>query len=123
MNTNLPSQFIEESTKLGSLGDACIRLGNLSLEISSCSFERAKDGRKWVVSPKNFVTFIIQHTRAKSIALSLRGNPDEYANFSSIKIKAGQNGYSETKIEALHQVGDAEKCICRAWEIYQSRTR
>lgn len=89
------------------------------------TFERK--GRRWVPS-ENFVTFTIQYAQSQNIAISLRGNPSEFAEFEELKLKEGMGhgAYSECITDSPKQLPAVALCIKRAYEIYnkgRSRTK
>lgn len=78
-----------------------------------------KQGRRWVGS-ENFVTFTIQHSKARSIAISLRGNPSEFPSFNELPLKAGMGygAYTECTVKKPRQLPAVAMCIQRAYELY-----
>ena len=76
-------------------------------------------GNRWVVRPNNFVTFEPHYKRALNIAVSLRGNPSEFAELPELSIKEGMAGYSEYIITKPNQLAAAAFYIRRAHELYQ----
>jgi len=83
----------------------------------------AKEGKRWVFNP-NFVTFHVQHARAKSIAVTLRGNPQEFPRRPELELKADRPGYSIFRLESPDQQAAASEYIKRAAELYkQGRSR
>ncbi|WP_456426121.1 hypothetical protein [Rhodocaloribacter sp.] len=85
-----------------------------------------KSGNRWVMRPNNFVTLEPHYQRALNIAISLRGNPDEFADFPELPLKEGMHGYSECSVTESRQLAAATFYIRRAKEIYErgrSRTQ
>lgn len=81
-----------------------------------------KKGRRWVLEP-NFVTFQIQHARARNVAVTLRGNPDEFSQRPDLNLKADQAGYSIFRLETADQLNSASDYILRAAELYKQGRR
>ena len=79
-----------------------------------------KKGRRWVGS-KNFVTFTIQHSRAKNITISLRGNPKEFPSFKELPLKAGMGygAYTECTLKKPRQLPAVALCIQYAYELFK----
>jgi len=71
---------------------------------------------RWVAEP-NLVTFDVHWKRAKNIALSLRGNPEEFQHSELLAIKPGMGGYSECTITHVGQLAAAASYVSRAAEI------
>lgn len=106
---------IAKISKLKNLGLALVDFAE-SL-FSGTQFEA--HGDRWVARPNNFVTFEVHWARAKNIALSLRGNPDEFVSLPELPLKAGMAGYSECKISSSRQLAAASSYIARAAELYE----
>ncbi len=81
----------------------------------------AKKSRRWVPS-KNFVTFTIQSARAQTIALSLRGHPEEFPDKlrEVLRLRAGRgNGaYSDATLRSPKQLPAAAWYIQVAHALY-----
>lgn len=79
-----------------------------------------KKGRRWVGS-ENFVTFTIQHSRAKNIAISLRGSPNELPKLKELPLKAGMGhgAYTECTLKKPRQLPAVALCIQYAHELYK----
>lgn len=75
-------------------------------------------GYRWVVRPNNFVTLEPHYIRALNIAVSLRGNPSEFAELPELPLKKGMAGYSECSITTPGQLAAASLYIRRASELY-----
>lgn len=107
-----------EMRKLGVLAEAGCALVVYAESIADGGkFELS--GNRWVVRPNNFVTFEPHYQRALNIAVSLRGNPSEFAEFPELPLKQGMAGYSECSITNPNQLAAAAFYVRRAHEIYQ----
>jgi len=113
-----------EMKKLGPLADIGAALVAYAESIADGGkFELS--GNRWVVRPNNFVTFEPHYQRALNIAVSLRGNPNEFAKLPELPLKEGMAGYSECSITQANQLAAAAFYIRRAHELYhrgRSRT-
>ncbi|MDR7033235.1 hypothetical protein [Mesorhizobium sp. BE184] len=79
---------------------------------------------KWRPTAENFVTIKPQWKQAKSLAVTLRGEPAEFEASSSLDIKKDQNGYSAFRLEVASQIADAFVAIKRAHVLFErGRTR
>lgn len=104
--------------KLGSLSEIGVALAAYAENIADGGkFERS--GNRWVVRPNNFVTFEPHYKRTLNIAVSLRGNPKEFAEFPELPLKEGMAGYSECTITKPNHLAAAAFYIRRAQELYQ----
>ncbi|QLE97786.1 hypothetical protein [Neptunomonas phycophila] len=107
-----------EMKKLGILADVGAALVTYSESIAEGGkFELS--GSRWVVRPNNFVTFEPHYLRVLNIAVSLRGNPSEYAELPELPLKQGMSGYSECTITKPDQLAAAAFYIRRAYELFQ----
>ena len=107
-----------EMKKLGTLADVGAALVAYAESIADGGkFELS--GNRWVVRPNNFVTFEPHYQRALNIAVSLRGNPSEFAELSELPLKEGMAGYSECSITKPSQLAAAAFYVRRAHELYQ----
>ncbi|WP_206486579.1 hypothetical protein [Thalassotalea sp. G2M2-11] len=105
---------------LNELGDLSI-VGLAIADYSESIADNGKfelNGKRWVIRPNNFVTLEPHWKRAKNIAISLRGNPSEFAEFKELPLKEGMSGYSECTITTPNQLAAAAFYIRRAQEIY-----
>jgi len=80
-------------------------------------FEQDSQGR-WVPRPDNFVTIKVQ-PQAKNLAVTLRGNPNEFLNHDELSIRQDQNGYSIFRLSKPSQLNAAADYVFRAAEIYR----
>jgi len=120
----IPLEMIQEADRLESLSHTCKALAEFAQAISGSTFQR--EGKQWVARPDNFVTLTIQYARAQNIAVSIRGNPNEFRTDPalSVEVKPGMAGYSSFSIEHVRHLAGAADCIERAWTIFQrGRTR
>lgn len=86
------------------------------------SFDQDNHGR-WVARPENFVTLRVQ-PQAENIAITLRGNPNEFLEFDALELSQDQEGYSIFRISDPSQLRAAAVYISRAAELYRrGRTR
>lgn len=99
------------------------------IEAISPGVEFKKKGRRWVPS-ENFVTISVQAARARSIAFSLRGHPDEFPDAlrQSLPLKKGmgRGAYSECTLKNPSQLPAVAWYIQQAHQLYSkgsSRTR
>ncbi|WP_274061511.1 hypothetical protein [Vibrio parahaemolyticus] len=107
-----------EMKKLGTLAVVGTALASYAESIADGGkFELS--GNRWVVRPDNFVTFEIHYQRTLNIAVSLRGNPCEFAEFLELPLKKGMGGYSECSITKPCQLAAAAFYVRRAHELYQ----
>lgn len=116
----------EEINKIHSLRNAGLAFVDYVEALSPGILFKLK-GRRWVPS-ENFVAFTIQHARSQNIAISLRGNPGEFAPFKELKLKKGmgRGSYTECIFDSPIQLPAVALCIQRAFEIYNkggSRTK
>ena len=108
----------DEMKKLGALAEVGVALVIYAESIADGGkFELS--GNRWVVRPNNFVTLEPHYQRALNIAVSLRGNPSEFAEFQELSLKEGMAGYSECSITKPSQLAAAAFYIRRAYELYQ----
>lgn len=77
-------------------------------------------GKRWVPS-QNFVTFTVQHAKARNIVISLRGNPNEFLGFNEIELREGMGhgAYSECTLNSVRQLPAVAMHIRTAHEIYK----
>ena len=75
------------------------------------------EGKRWVYEP-NFVTFTVQWQRAKSIVITLRGNPLEFALSPRLELKKDRPGYSICRVTSPARLAAAASYIERAHELY-----
>jgi len=76
------------------------------------------NNKRWVIRPNNFVTFEPHWKRTTNIAISLRGNPEEFAELSELPLKEGMKGYSECTVISSSQLAGATFYIRRAEQLY-----
>ena len=108
----------DEMKKLGALSEVGAALVAYAESIAGDSkFELS--GNRWVLRPNNFVTFEPHYQRVLNIAVSLRGNPDEFAEFPELPLKEGMAGYSECSITNPNQLAAAAFYVRRANELYK----
>lgn len=107
---------IEKIPELRSVGLALIDyVGSLEPGIT---FELK--GKRWVPS-QNFVTFTVQHAKARNIVISLRGNPNEFLGFNEIELREGMGhgAYSECTLSSVSQLPAVAMYIRTAYKIYK----
>ena len=107
----------DELKNLGPLATTAMALADFCEAIADGGQFEKSDAR-WVIRPNNFVTLEPHWKRVKNVAISLRGNPSEFAPLPELPVKAGMSGYSECKIESASQLAAAAFYIRRAHEIY-----
>ena len=113
-------QEISQLNELKHVGLALVQFATSLVE--GTSFQEHE--HRWVARPNNFVTFEVHWQRARNIALSLRGNPNEFAALPELPLKAGMGGYSECRITDPKQLHAASSYIARAAELSRrGRTR
>ncbi|GAA0405364.1 hypothetical protein GCM10009133_12490 [Cocleimonas flava] len=81
------------------------------------------NNKRWVIRPKNFVTLQPHWKQTLNIAISLRGNPHEFAELTELPLKEGMSGYSECKVTLPTQLAAATFYIRRAKELYTKGNR
>lgn len=74
--------------------------------------------KRWVIRPNNFVTLQPHWKQTTNVAISLRGNPHEFAELPELPLKEGMSGYSECKVTLPSQLAAATFYIRRAKELY-----
>lgn len=116
---------IESISELRNVGLALIDL----IEAIEPGVEFKKKGRRWIPS-KNFVTISVQAARARTIALSLRGRPDEFPDVlrQSLPLKKGmgKGAHSECTLRNPNQLPAVAWYVQHAHQLYSkgsSRTR
>ena len=77
------------------------------------------DGARYVMRPKNFVTFKVHHKRANNLTVTLRGTPKEFEQQPGLQLKADQNGYSIFRLEKNQQLAAAALYVRRAHELFE----
>ena len=106
-----------EMKNLKYLATTGLALANYSESISNNGkFELSSS--RWVIRPNNFVTLQPHWKQTTNIAISLRGNPNEYAKLSELPLKEGMAGYSECKVTLPNQLAAALFYIRRANELF-----
>lgn len=115
----IPENMTEEAGHLNTLSQSCRALAEFAQAISGTIFQR--EGNQWVSRPDNFVTMTIQHARAQTVVVCVRGNPTEFRSDPALpfEVRPAQAGYSRFTIEHIEQLAGAADCIERAWTIYQ----
>lgn len=113
----MPTTLQNELKKIPELEQSALQLVNLAYSLFP-NTSLKKKGRRWVFDP-NFVTFQVQHARARNIAITLRGNPDEFPHHSAPKLKPDQAGYSIFRFSDPSQLSAASDYIKRAAELYK----
>lgn len=68
---------------------------------------------RYVEKPDNYFTVKIQ-PRARSLVITLRGEPKHFSTIRNLTIVPDQNGYSRTMITSASQIDDAVAAILRA---------
>ncbi|MBY0611446.1 MAG: hypothetical protein K2P80_04620 [Beijerinckiaceae bacterium] len=91
--------------------------------ISGKLWTRDVSGR-WRPTNANFITLKPQWKQARSLAVTLRGNPDEFETNGLLELKKDQNGYCAFRLESASQIADAMKFVQRAKTLFdRGRTR
>ena len=79
---------------------------------------------RWRPASANYVTLKPQWKQARSLAITVRGNPDEFERSPILPLMPDQHGYSAFKLEHAGQIADAFSYIERARTLYdRGRTR
>ncbi|QEE23171.1 hypothetical protein CS053_00655 [Rhodanobacter glycinis] len=107
----------DEMQKLGPLASTGVALADYSEAIAGGG-KFQLSGNRWVMRPDNFVTLEPHWKRTTNVAISLRGNPAEFAAMPELPISAGMAGYTECKVESPTQLAAAAFYIRHAHEIY-----
>ena len=106
-----------EMANLGSLATIGLALADYCESIANGgTFEQ--NGTRWVIRPNNYVTLEPHWKRVKNVAISLHGNPSEFAAMPELPLKTGMAGYSECKVESINQLAAAAFNVRQAKEIY-----
>ena len=74
---------------------------------------------RWFVKTSNFATLKPQWKRAKSLAVTLRGNPNEFEETTELTLQADQNGYSICKLESPEQIASLFVYLKRAQSLFE----
>ena len=112
----------EEISKVAGLKNVGLALVQFAESLFKGTVFESSD-RRWVARPHNFVTFEVHWQRANNIALSLRGNPDEFLTFEELPLRAGMGGYSECKITSARHLAAASCYIRSAAELYSKGSK
>lgn len=107
---------IDQIPELRNMGQALIDF--VEDICTGITFEKKR--RRWVGSPRNFVTFTIQYSRAKSNRISLRGYPRELPQFKELPLYPGRGygAYTECTLTEPKQLAAIALCIQQAHELY-----
>ena len=86
--------------------------------ISGPSWKISNDG-KWCPQAENFVTVKPQWKQAKSLAITLRGEPSEFDVSANLPLVKDQNGYSAFRLKSAIQIADAFRYVSRAHVLFK----
>jgi hypothetical protein len=102
---------------------AAIAIARYAAAVSGKEWVKDSSG-KWRPASENFITIKPQWKQAKSLAVTLRGEPREFEAENSLALKNDQNGYSAFRLESPDQIADAFVAIKRAHLLFErGRTR
>ena len=77
------------------------------------------DSGRWRPSSENPVTLKPQWKQARSLAVTLRGNPQEFEQGKRLELTKDQNGYSSFRLDQAAQSAEAFAYISRAYVIFE----
>ena len=110
---------LQRIPKLTSVGRALVQF---TMSLADGRF--AREGRIWVYRPPNFVTFCVQHARAKTIALSLCGNWRTFEEDPVLRISGGRNSmWVRCTIDSPRQLAAASSYIEHAFRAHSQSPR
>jgi len=72
--------------------------------------EFAPDSKRWVERPHNFVTIKVQ-PRARSVAITIAGRPDQHVRYPDIDLKQDRGSYARFTVERTEQLSSAKRLI------------
>ena len=108
----------DELKNLGPLAHCGIALADYCESIADGGRFESADAR-WVIRPNNFITLEPHWKRTTNIAISIRGNPSEYAELAELRLKSGMAGYSECILTEAWQLCAAMFYARRANDIFR----
>ncbi|MCB1433839.1 MAG: hypothetical protein KDK75_15515 [Alphaproteobacteria bacterium] len=115
--------LLAEVSKLSKIHRVAGGLVEFALSLEPNSELKSEHGR-YVVRPKNFVTFSVHSSRTNNLTVTMRGNPSEFEHTAELLVKKDQNGYSVFRLEEIGQLAAAANHIKRAHTLFdRGRTR
>ena len=129
MTSTVPPPLVEELYKIPELKHMGLALVEFALSIDPNvdTFEADSTGR-WVARDENFVSFRVQWKRARSLVMTVRGNPGDFqlpseisaaTSLPTLELKPDQGGYSRCTITSVRQLAAASAYIAQALAIAQ----
>ena len=88
---------------------------SVSLE-PDCRIEKAS--ARYVLRPKNFVTFEPHFKLVKNLTVTLRGRPEEFDQLPELLLKNSLQGYSSFTLVSCNQLAAAASYIQRAHVLF-----
>ena len=74
---------------------------------------------RWRLDGHNYLTLKPQYARANNLAVTLRGNPDEFEDRAELSLQKDQNGYSAFRLERASQAAAAFYYVERAHTLFE----
>lgn len=97
------------------VGDAFYPVWDFIKALEEGQFEW--ESSQWVYRPNNFITITVHYQRAHNVTVCLRGEPEEFPQFTHLPMQKAQNGYSRFKMEEILQLDAALAYVRRAHEL------